>query len=92
MKKTTVLDQAFDLLSNIPYLKKILKSLWLFHMISNPLICLLALIKSGPVSLTTPIAIKIIKGWLFGLVVFGYMFYLWDIRENVHNVNQNKSD
>jgi len=81
MKKLTIFEKAFDNLFSIPYLKRIMKSLWWFQVFYTPVCCLLGILKKGPEFFVEPSTVKMLLSYLFGMVVFGYMFYQWDLRD-----------
>lgn len=81
MKKLTIFERAFDILSSIPYLKRIMKSMWWFQLFLTPVICFFAISQKGLVAFREPAMMKMILGYVLGITVFGYMFYRWDQRD-----------
>lgn len=80
-KKLTIFERAFDHLSSIPYLKKIMKSMWWFQVFLTPAICLFGFFQKGLEAFKEPAMTKMILGYAFGMIVFGYMFHRWDQRD-----------
>jgi predicted permease len=83
-KKPTVLDQGFDHLSSIPYLRRILKALWIFSTVFLGFAIFLEGIAvfTGKVEFRLAL-IKNLIMWAGVNPFFAYVFYLWNKREQV---------
>lgn len=77
-----MLERAFDLLSAIPYLRKIMLAMWIFSTTysGSMLFFGIALVFSGKAEFT-PEWIRTAIQWVAINPLFALMFYLWNKRE-----------
>jgi len=87
--KPDILDQAFDHLSKIPWLRKIMTSLWIVSTaylgIAIIIECIALFIKK------TSFRLELIKNIILFITInpfFGYLFYRWSKRESFKKIKQ----
>lgn len=81
MKKLTIFERAFDILSSVPHLKRVMKGMWWFQIFLTPMICIFGISQKGFQAFNEPDMIKMILGYVMGITVFGYVFHRWDQRD-----------
>ena len=76
-----ILERAFDLLSSIPFLKNVMKTLWIGIIGLKFVLLMVSLSKGGwSMAIKTGLFEKF-PSFLVGALTFGLMFYYWDKRE-----------